>query len=76
MADVAIRDVAKKAQVSVGTVSRVLNGYATVKSTNREKVLAAIKALNYTPNPIARRLSLKKNREFSGGNYGDDCEAD
>jgi DNA-binding LacI/PurR family transcriptional regulator len=60
MAGVTIRDVAKKARVSVGTVSRVLNNSASVKPTNREKVLAAINELNYIPNPIARRLSLKK----------------
>lgn len=58
MASVTIRDVAKKAGVGVGTVSRVLNGSTAVSETTRQKVLAAIDELNYTPSSIARRLSL------------------
>jgi len=52
-----IRDVAKKANVGVGTVSRVLNSSPAVREETRQRVLAAIDALDYTPNPIARRLS-------------------
>ncbi len=52
-----IRDVAKKANVGVGTVSRVLNESPSVSEETRLKVLAAIEELDYTPNPIARRLS-------------------
>ena len=52
-----IRDVARKASVGVGTVSRVINDSPAVKKETRLKVLAAIEALDYTPNPIARRLS-------------------
>jgi DNA-binding LacI/PurR family transcriptional regulator len=57
---VTMRDVAKRAGVSVGTVSRVLNESASVREVTRQKVLAAIEELDYTPNPIARRLSLGK----------------
>jgi DNA-binding LacI/PurR family transcriptional regulator len=57
---VTIRDVAEYAGVGVGTVSRVLNEHPSVSSATRRKVLAAIDALDYTPNPIARRLSLRK----------------
>ena len=53
-----IRDVARKASVGVGTVSRVINDSPAVKKETRLKVLAAIEALDYTPNPIARRLSI------------------
>ncbi|MFQ5612991.1 MAG: LacI family DNA-binding transcriptional regulator [Anaerolineae bacterium] len=60
MADVTIRDVAKQAGVGVGTVSRVLNDHPSVSDGTRQKVLAAIDDLDYTPNPIARRLSLRK----------------
>ncbi len=60
MADVTIRDVAKQAGVGVGTVSRVLNDHPSVSDAARQKVLAAIAELDYTPNPIARRLSLGK----------------
>lgn len=58
MAGATIRDVAKKAGVGVATVSRVLNGGTAVSPTTRQKILAAIEALNYSPSPIARRLSL------------------
>lgn len=58
MSPVTIRDVAKKANVGVGTVSRVLNNHTAVSAETREKVLSAIQELHYTPNPLARRLSL------------------
>lgn len=60
VARVTIRDVAEHAGVGVGTVSRVLNENPSVRDATRRKVLAAIETLNYTPNPIARRLSLRK----------------
>lgn len=59
-AAVTIRDVAKRAGVGVGTVSRVLNDNEGVRDTTRHKVKAAIEALNYSPNPVARRLSRGK----------------
>lgn len=55
-----IRDVAKKAGVGLGTVSRVINKSPQVSSETRERVQQAIEALDYRPNPIARRLSLGK----------------
>ena len=58
MPSVTIRDVAKKAGVGVGTVSRVLNGNTAVSEATKQKVLVAIEALDYSPSPIARRLSL------------------
>lgn len=60
MSATTIRDVAKYAGVGVGTVSRVLNDSPDVSPPTRDKVLDAIRALDYTPNPIARRLSLGK----------------
>jgi LacI family transcriptional regulator len=60
VASVTIRDVAKQANVGVGTVSRVLNDHPSVSEATRQKVLTAINDLNYNPNPIARRLSLGK----------------
>ena len=53
-----IYDVSKKAGVSIATVSRVLNGNAKVSSKTKDKVLAAIKELDYTPNVFARGLGL------------------
>ena len=55
-----IADVAKRAGVSPMTVSRVVNGEANVRDSTREKVNAAIAALNYTPNQAARRLAGSK----------------
>lgn len=51
-----IQKIARLAGVSVATVSRVLNNSDTVKDSNREKVLQAIKASNYQPNLLARQL--------------------
>jgi DNA-binding LacI/PurR family transcriptional regulator len=55
-----IRDVAKRAGVGVATVSRVLNNSGLVSESARQLVLEAVAALNYVPNPTARRLSLGK----------------
>lgn len=55
-----IRDVAKRAGVGVATVSRVLNNSGLVSESARQSVLEAVAALNYVPNPTARRLSLGK----------------
>lgn len=55
-----IKDVAQKAQVGVGTVSRVINESPAVSTATRLKVQEAIQELNYSPNPSARRLSLGK----------------
>jgi DNA-binding LacI/PurR family transcriptional regulator len=52
-----IRDVAKRANVGIGTVSRVLNNSPSVSDETRQKVLDAIEELDYRPNPIARQLS-------------------
>lgn len=57
---ITIRDVAKQASVGVGTVSRVLNDSPAVRESTRKRVKAAIKQLDYRPNPTARRLSLGK----------------
>jgi LacI family transcriptional regulator len=55
-----IRDVAKRAGVGLGTVSRVINDSSQVSEATRQRVLTAIADLNFVPNPTARRLSLGK----------------
>ncbi len=57
---VTVRDVAKMAGVSPGTVSNVLTGNASVKDDTKDKVMQAIKDLNYSPNEIAKSLSTRK----------------
>lgn len=51
-----IKDVAKLAGVSVGTVSKVINREGNVKPELRERVWQAIEQLNYRPNAVARSL--------------------
>jgi LacI family transcriptional regulator len=54
---VTIRDVAREAGVSVGTVSHVLNGSPRhVGASTRERVLSAAQLLQYRPNAIARSM--------------------
>jgi DNA-binding LacI/PurR family transcriptional regulator len=52
-----IRDVARKAEVGIATVSRVLNDSPAVTQETRQRVLDVIAELNYQPNPIAKQLS-------------------
>lgn len=51
-----IREVAERAGVSIGTVSNVLNGLASVKPANRERVERAMAEVGFVPNSLARQL--------------------
>ena len=51
-----IKDVAKRAGVSTSTVSRALSGKVPVDKETREKVMEAVRALNYQPNILAKGL--------------------
>jgi len=57
---VTIKDVARKAGVSISTVSRVINESKPVSPEARRKVIKAIDELGYRPNEIARSLVTKK----------------
>jgi LacI family transcriptional regulator len=57
---VTIKDIAKYANVSVSTVSRVVNGLNRVSDETRNNVLKAIKKYNYTPNRFAASMITKK----------------
>ncbi len=57
---VTIRDVARRAGVSAMTVSRVLNGSASVKAETRQRVESAIQELGYVPNAAARSLTSRR----------------
>ncbi|RME81288.1 MAG: LacI family transcriptional regulator [Caldilineae bacterium] len=65
MSSTTIRDVAKRAGVGVGTVSRVLNNHPSVREATRQRVEEAIAALNYKPNPIARQLSMGRSHNIA-----------
>ncbi len=57
---VTIKDVAKRANVSVATVSRVLNQSKPVSEEIQKKVLEAIQEMGFNPNAVARSLVMKK----------------
>src|SRR5699024_11437463 len=57
---ITIVDVAKACNVSVATVSRVINGNYPVKKETKEKVLKIIEELQYKPNTQARDLIKKQ----------------
>ncbi|CCQ21065.1 Catabolite control protein A [Listeria monocytogenes] len=58
--NVTIYDVAREANVSMATVSRVVNGNPNVKPVTRKKVLDVINQLGYRPNAVARGLASKR----------------
>ncbi|GIK27304.1 MAG: LacI family DNA-binding transcriptional regulator [Anaerolineae bacterium] len=53
-------DVARRAGVSIATVSRVLAGSESVNAALRDRVLTAVRELNYRPNKVARSLRVQK----------------
>lgn len=55
-----IKDVARMADVSISTVSRVINDSKPVSSDVKQRVLEAIDELGYVPNEVARSLVTKK----------------
>ncbi|SFF24976.1 transcriptional regulator, LacI family [Paenibacillus algorifonticola] len=75
---VSIKDIAKKAGVSISTVSYALNGSPKVTTETCAKILAIAKELNYVPNAAARTLKTRETKiigvyltDFSGAFYGD-----
>jgi DNA-binding LacI/PurR family transcriptional regulator len=57
-----LKEVAKKANVSITTVSRVINDPEKVNTETRERVREAMEALNFQPNRVAQRLRGNKGR--------------
>lgn len=60
MKQITVYDIAKEANVSVSTVSRVLNGTAPVKTSTRDRVMEIIKKHHFQPNALARSLIKKE----------------
>ena len=58
------KDIAKACGVSTTTVSNIINNRANVSEKTRQKVLAAMEELNYTPNYVAKNLKTKSTRSI------------
>jgi len=75
---VSIKDIAKKAGVSISTVSYALNGSSKVTDETSAKILAIARELNYVPNAAARTLKKRESKivgvfltDFKGDVYGE-----
>ncbi|WP_058303105.1 LacI family DNA-binding transcriptional regulator [Gorillibacterium timonense] len=75
---VSIKDIAKKANVSISTVSYALNGSDKVTDETSARILNIAREMNYVPNASARNLKKRETKiigvfltDFRGGVYGD-----
>ncbi|MCX7922888.1 MAG: LacI family transcriptional regulator [Clostridia bacterium] len=59
---ITIKELAKRLDVSPGTVSKAFNNRKDISEELKVRILATAKQLGYTPNPIARRLSLNRSQ--------------
>jgi len=64
---ITLQKIAKIANVSVGTVDRVIHNRGRVSKDTEEKIKRIIKELDYKPNILAQSLSLSKTREYNFG---------
>lgn len=78
---ITIKDVAKRAGVSITSASYALNGNGTIGEETRKRVLRAAEELNYHPNAFARNLKSRKSHtigvfinSFGGSFYEDILE--
>jgi len=72
-----IKDIAKRANCSISTVSYALNGSSKVTEATRQRILAIAKELDYVPNGAARMLRAQETKiigcylsDYSGSFYG------
>lgn len=65
MKTVTIKDVAKKAGVSIGTVSRVFNGYPDISENTKKRIFKIARDIGYSPNIAARTLSSKRQKTIA-----------
>jgi len=66
MKKITIEDVAKRAKVSKGTVSAVINAKKTVKPATRDFILEVMKELNFRPNGVARNFKSENSDKSIG----------
>lgn len=57
---ITIRDIAKKLNLSIGAVSRALDGYSDISAETRRKVIETAQEMGYVPNQAARQLRRRK----------------
>lgn len=62
---IGVKEIAKKANVSIGTVDRVLHNRNGVSEATKKKIAEIIKKYNYEPNILARRLASRKVLKFA-----------
>src|SRR5882672_6026521 len=62
---VGIKEIAKAAGVSIGTVDRALHGRAGISAATRTKIVSMAERLGYRPNLAARHLKLSRQRKIS-----------
>lgn len=60
-----LKDIAKKLNLSVATVSRAVNNKEYVKEETRKRVLEALEEYNYVPNEVARSLKLQSTKTIA-----------
>lgn len=60
-----VKEIARRANVSIGTVDRVIHNRTGVSDITKDKILAIMKELDYQPNILARRLASKKVLHFA-----------
>ena len=60
MKNVTIKDLAKRLNVSISSVSRAFNDTFDIKKETRERILKTAKEMGYYPNPIAKKLTQKQ----------------
>lgn len=75
---VGIREIAKRANVSISTASYAINGSSKVKTETRDRILAIANELNYIPNMAGRTLKKQKTNligvyltNYGGAFYGE-----
>lgn len=71
---ITIKDIAKEAQVSEGTIDRVLHNRGGVSKRTEDKIRLILKKHNFKVNPVARALAMKKKFKLTTliPNYDDD----
>lgn len=62
---VGVKEIARRAKVSIATVDRVLHDRPGVSLKTKEKIQQIIKELNYQPNIVARALASRKKLKFA-----------